>query len=109
MNKKKIGVLAAFIAFTASSHAAFDQFGVSTYTYDGGADYFIESELPASQFNNSSSVGFSQMYLGSSTLNGEGVISASTVSLNASPVPLPSAAWFFGSAVIALTVIQRRG
>lgn len=109
MNKEKVGVLAAFISFTASSHAAFGQFGVSTYTYDGGADYFTESELSASQFNNPSSVGFSQTYLGSSTLNGEGVISASTVSLNASPVPLPSAVSFFGSAVIALTVIQRRG
>lgn len=102
-------VLVAFIAFAESSHAAFDQFGVTTYTYDGGAGYFIESELPALQFNNSSSVGFSQAYLTSSALNGGDVISASTVSLNASPVPLPSAVWFFGSAVIALTVIQRRG
>lgn len=105
MNKKKIGVLLATIAFSAAPHAAFDLLGVSTYIYGGDTNDFAGDELPLLQFVSLSFEDGSVTSLMSAPTE---EVDSELVSLSASAVPVPSAVWFFGSALVALTVIQRR-
>ena len=101
VNYKKKGALVAAIIFTASVHASFDELGVSTFGDDAP---FVSVELPGLHFVSLPALKFeaesSVLLLSGQNIRVKGV--------SASAVPVPSALWFFGSALVALMVIQRR-
>ncbi len=105
MKKINIGVLTAAIVFAVPSQSAFDQLEVATFSFYGDANDFVSDELSLLQLITSDlDVGSGLPLVPAPRFDED----ESAVSLNASAVPLPSAVWFFGSALIALTVIQRR-
>ena len=105
MNKKKIGVLIATFAFTAATNAAFDRRGAYNYSNVSEVSDFISDELPLLQFVPLDfEVGGAMPF----ALAPVEAVGSQAVSLIAKPVPVPSAVWFFSSALVALTVIQRR-
>ena len=101
VNYKKKGALVAAIIFTVSAQASFDQLGVSAFSDDAP---FADVEFPGVQFVSLPALKLeseSSVYL----LSGQNI---GVKGVNASAVPVPSALWFFGSALVALMVIQRR-
>lgn len=105
MNKRKIGVLVAAIVFTTPSQASFDQLGVTTFSFYGDASDFVSDELRLLPLIQSDfEVREVLALIPASKVD----VDDPVVSLSASAVPVPSAVWFFGSALVALTVIQRR-
>ena len=105
MDRTKTGVLVAVFTFSAATQAAFDQLDAFRYGDEGGTTNFIGDELSLSQFVSLDFQVGSEMPPVSAP---EEEVSDPVVSLVASPVPVPSAVWFFSSALVALTVIQRR-
>ena len=101
VNYKKKGALVAVIIFTASAQASFDELGVSAFGDDAP---FVSVELPGVHFVSLPALKFeaesSVLLLSGQNIRVKGV--------SASAVPVPSALWFFGSALVALMVIQRR-
>ena len=105
MKKINIGVLTAAIVFAVPSQSAFDQLEATTFSFYVDANDFVNDELSLLQLIPSDLDVGSGLPLVSAPRFDEDELA---VSLNASAVPLPSAVWFFGSALIALAVIQRR-
>ena len=108
MNNKKISVLALAIVFTVGAHAAFDQLGVSIYNDDAENYFFVNIDLPDLQLVSSSVASFKADYsMPLMPVQDDGVEEVG-VSVTVTAVPVPPSLWFFGSALVALTVIQRR-
>lgn len=106
MNNKKVSGLALAIVFTAGAHAAFDQLGVSIYNDDAENYFFVNIDLPELHLVSSSVASFKADYsMPSMSVQNDGV---EEVGVSVTTVPIPSSLWFFGSALVALTVIQRR-
>ncbi len=106
MNNKKKSVLALAIVFTSGAHAAFDQLGVSTYSSDIDDSFFVNIDLPVVQLVSSSVMDVKAGYSMPLMLHQDD--GAGELSVSVTAVPVPSSLWFFGSALVALTVIQRR-
>ena len=106
MKGKRKNVLALAVVFSGGAHAAFDQLGVSTYSGDIDASFFVSIDLPVVQLVSSSvmdvKAGYSTPLM---PLQDDG---AGEFNVSVTAVPVPSSLWFFGSALVALTVIQRR-
>ena len=108
MNNKKKAVLFAAITYAACSHAAFHQVGMSTYINNADVAFFIRDELPADEFVNWPALDLATEHSAILMPAQDNGADKPGLSVSASPVPVPSALWFFGSALVALTVIQRR-
>ena len=106
MNNKKKSVLTLAIVFAGGADAAFDQLGVSTYSGDIDDSFFVEIDLPEVQLVSSPVLGFRVEYSKPLIPAQDGAAEAFGVSIT--DVPVPPSLWFFGSALVALTVIQRR-
>jgi len=106
LNNKRCAVLFAVITHAAYSHAAFDQLGVSTYVNDADISFITGNDLPALEFVYWSMLDPGNDY--SAILIPDQYSGAGKPSVIAKSVPVPSAFWFFGSTLVALTVIQRR-
>jgi hypothetical protein len=108
LNSKRRAVVFAVITHTSCSHAAFDQFGMSTYINDADFSFLAGNELPALEFVYWSALGLDAERSAILMPAQDDGADKPGLSVSASPVPVPSALWFFGSALVALTVIQRR-
>lgn len=106
MNNKKKSFLALAMMFTSGVHAAFDQFGVSIYSSNVNDSFFVGIDLPEVPLASSPVLDFTAEYLMPLMPTQDGDVEEFNVSVTA--VPVPSSLLFFGSALVALTVIQRR-
>lgn len=106
LNNKKRAVLFAVVTHAACSHAAFDQLGMSTYINNADISFLARNELPVQGLVYWSALDLVTDY--PAALMPDQFRGAGKLGLSARSIPVPSALWFFGSALVALTVIQRR-
>ena len=106
LNNKKRAVLFAVITHAACSHAAFDQLGMSTYINNADISFLARNELPVQGLVYWSALDPVTDY--PAALMPDQYSGAGRPGVNARSIPVPSALWFFGSALVALAVIQRR-
>lgn len=106
MKGKRKNVLVLAVVFTCGAHAAFDRLEASIYNDDIENYLFMDVDLLGLQLASSPAVDFqSENSLSLMPARGDAV---DDFSASITAIPVPSSLWFFGSALVALTVIQRR-